>query len=176
MELIYSPLLVTYMHPNVVVPASVFSLPPPTLPPTTEAAVMDGGAAALQAAVLLPPSTQPVLVSREPTPPTTQLIRQEVTIEQLIDFLNGYGWHKVRMSDHLRSNPTVSAAMHAAGIVAPTGDEAGTEVSREAAESPVEKRFDIVVVDDKFYFVPLNLQSSRFIKFQSKVDYIRHHM
>ena len=138
---------------------------------------MDGGAAALQAAVLLPPSTsQSVLVSREPTPPAVQPTRQEVTIEQLIEFLNEYGWHKVRMPESLRANPSVTAAMHAAGIVAPTGDEAGVDGPRESAESPVEKRFDIVVVDDKFYFVPLNLQSSRFIKFQSKVDYIRHHM
>ncbi|VDK35387.1 unnamed protein product [Taenia asiatica] len=171
---------VTYLFSNMLVPGpAVFPIPPQTLPVTTEAAVMDGGAAALQAAVLLPQSSpQPCLISPEPTSPAVRNpLREDVTLEELLEFLNEYGWSRVRMPDHFRNHPTVAAAMQAVGMAAATGDETAAEFPREdAASPPVEKKEDIIVVDDRFYFVPLNSHLTKFLKFHSKQDYIRHHV
>ncbi|VDM31505.1 unnamed protein product [Hydatigera taeniaeformis] len=171
---------VTYLFSNMLVPGpAVFPIPPQTLPVTTEAAVMDGGAAALQAAVLLPQSSpQACLIPPEPISPAIRNpLREDVTLEELLEFLNECGWSRVRMPDHFRNHPTVAAAMQAVGMVAATGDETAAEFPREGAASPpVEKKEDIIVVDDKFYFVPLNSHLTKFLKFHSKQDYIRHHV
>ncbi|EUB60993.1 hypothetical protein ECG_02122 [Echinococcus granulosus] len=171
---------VTYLFPNMLVPGpAVFPIPPQTFPVTTEAAVMDGGAAALQAAVLLPqPSPQACLVSPEPTSSAVRNpLREDVTLEELLEFLSQYRWSRVRMPDHFRNHPTVAAAMQAVGMAAATGDETAAEFPREGAASPaMEKKEDIIVVDDRFYFVPLNSHLTKFLKFHSKQDYIRHHV
>ncbi|VDD82892.1 unnamed protein product [Mesocestoides corti] len=157
---------VTYLFPNMMMPGSPLitpsAIPIPTIPSgpvpaSTEAAVLDGSAAALQAAVLLPEvsSSQVCLASPEATPPAVATTSAEVlSLEQMVDYIDEVGWSKARIPECLRSNPTVAAAMQAAGVVAATGDIAGEISTSVSSNSVAGKKEDVVVVDDKVFFVP----------------------
>ncbi|CAL8071901.1 unnamed protein product [Calicophoron daubneyi] len=107
-----------------------------------------------------------------------------VDVHQMIELLNEFGWDKVVLPVSLRENPTVSALIrarkkHDNGSHVSNTDDLNTLPANEKSEHadrPVSKPEDVVNVNDRVYFVPRNLSLTKFLKFMSKLDYIRHHV
>ncbi|KAA3675079.1 uncharacterized protein DEA37_0014277, partial [Paragonimus westermani] len=108
-----------------------------------------------------------------------------VDIDQMITFIDNIGWKNVIFPTCLKEHPAVASLLRTAAGHVNTDDSNGSasineDVSlRMKEEFTTEKRAksdDVVIVEDRVFFVPRNANKTKFVKFTSKVDYIRHHV
>ncbi|VDP83200.1 unnamed protein product [Echinostoma caproni] len=106
-----------------------------------------------------------------------------VDVDKVIAFVNEHGWQNVIFPPSLKEHPAVAASIRAALSKMEAGEviESGVRRSEEAnhedtGEKPSGKPDDVIIVEGRFFFVPRNVNRTKFLKFVSKSDYIRHHV
>ncbi|TNN12845.1 RNA binding Lupus La [Schistosoma japonicum] len=114
-----------------------------------------------------------------------------VDVTQVITYINEVGWKKVIFPTSLREHRSVAAAIkdtlgssnhdladltesavnkNDLSNLSPTQSR-----SDDATARPV-KADDVIIVEDRVFFVPRNVNRTKFLKFLSKLDYIKHHV
>ncbi|KAF5403511.1 hypothetical protein PHET_03066 [Paragonimus heterotremus] len=116
---------------------------------------------------------------------TSEVQAEVVDIDQMITFIDNIGWKNVIFPTCLREHPAVASLLRTATGQVNVDDSNGSasineDVSlRMKEETTTENRAksdDVVIVEDRVFFVPRNANKTKFVKFTSKVDYIRHHV
>ncbi|KAL7060599.1 hypothetical protein AAHC03_010063 [Spirometra sp. Aus1] len=118
------------------------------------------------------------------SPAITSQVAEVVSLEQMLEYIMEVGWNKTKIPEWLKDNPTISAAAASNAdtqnkVEESETSEAHSQSSDSAKASETErsvKRDDVVIVDNTVFFVPRNSHHTKFLKFRSKLDYIRHHV
>ncbi|CAH8442053.1 unnamed protein product [Schistosoma rodhaini] len=113
-----------------------------------------------------------------------------VDVTQVIAYINEVGWKKVVFPTSLREHRAVAAAIkdalgssnhdladltESAVNKNDLSNPSSQSRSDDAPTRPI-KADDIIIVEDRVFFVPKNVNRTKFLKFLSKLDYIRHHV
>ncbi|KAG5448555.1 hypothetical protein CSKR_101991 [Clonorchis sinensis] len=105
-----------------------------------------------------------------------------VDVSQMVSFINNAGWNKVVFPSSLKEHPTIASAIRTAfaaepDAICPSDDGTATQINGgDSASNRSIKPDDVVIVDNCVFFVPRNASRTKFLKFVSKSDYIRHHV
>ncbi|TPP56921.1 hypothetical protein FGIG_08366 [Fasciola gigantica] len=110
-----------------------------------------------------------------------------VDVDKLVAFVNERQWQNVVFPLSLKEHPAVAASIRAALSNSETNNasEAGVrrsegshppEMSQEETTEKPSGKPDVIIVEGRFFFVPRNVNRTKFLKFVSKSDYIRHHV
>lgn len=126
------------------------------------------------------------------SPAITSQVAEVVSLEQMLEYIMEVGWNKTKIPERLKDNPTITAAAATTlnadmknkpedfqDSIRSETSEVHSQSSDSFKASETErsvKRDDVVIVDDKVFFVPRNSHHTKFLKFRSKLDYIRHHV
>ncbi|CAH8441171.1 unnamed protein product [Heterobilharzia americana] len=113
-----------------------------------------------------------------------------VDVTQVISFINDAGWKKVVFPISLREHRAVAAALKDAlgstnqdladftESAANKNDLSASSTQSRNDDVPARpvKADDVIIVEDRVFFVPKNVNRTKFLKFLSKLDYIKHHV
>lgn len=110
-----------------------------------------------------------------------------VDVNQMISYINGVEWKNVSFPSALRDQPAVAAAIrdsllqyNQASGDSTVGKSEATSLSFNQSKNDdiygKAAKADVVVVEDRVFFVPRNANRTKFLKFISKSDYIKHHV
>nr|CAH8824043.1 unnamed protein product [Trichobilharzia regenti] len=113
-----------------------------------------------------------------------------VDVTQVIAYINEVGWKKVVFPTSLREHRAVAAAIKDSlgstnqdiadltESAANKNDMPTSSTQARGDDAPVRpmKADDVIIVEDRVFFVPRNVNRTKFLKFLSKLDYIKHHV
>ncbi|CAH8432351.1 unnamed protein product [Schistosoma turkestanicum] len=114
-----------------------------------------------------------------------------VDVTQVIAYINEVGWKKVVFPTSLREHRAVAAAIkdalgssnHDLADLTETAvnkndlsNSSSTQSRSDDAPARPIKADDVIIVEDRVFFVPRNANRTKFLKFRSKLDYIKHHV
>ncbi|CAH8442486.1 unnamed protein product [Schistosoma margrebowiei] len=114
-----------------------------------------------------------------------------VDVTQVIAYINEVGWKKVVFPTSLREHRAVAAAIkdalgssnhdladltESAVNKNDLSNPSSTQPRSDDAPTRPIKADDVIIVEDRVFFVPKNVNRTKFLKFLSKLDYIKHHV
>ncbi|KAL3312334.1 hypothetical protein Ciccas_009078 [Cichlidogyrus casuarinus] len=98
-----------------------------------------------------------------------QVMGEVVDLAQVISTIEKVGWDKAHLPESLRDDPEILKAQARAGYVR-ENDKRTIEAGSNQPKN------DVVIVDFRIFFVSKSQFNTKFVKFTTKLDYIRHHL